>query len=292
VKRLGISVCAVIVSATLAGRVQGQGGFRGGGPGGAGGGASAIEHVTVHGSALDGIRGESADRQVTIYLPASYRGDQARRYPVVYLLPGSGDRDNAFTGPLANLQASADRLGSAAGFSSPIVVAPNALPPIAGNDSNATAWEKFIAEDLVAFIDMRYRTIAGRISRGLAGYSTGGSNVLRIGMKRSGVFSSLYMMSPDLQPGANAEWLMMVESNAENLKKCYAIAIDIGSKDPSLAAARQLKEALVRLKVPHSYEEYDGDSTNRLNERIDRNLLPFFSKVLAASANPTSPAVQ
>jgi hypothetical protein len=47
------------------------------------------------------------------------------------------------------------------------------------------------------------------------------------------------------------------------------------------------------LKIAHSYEEYDGDATSRLGDRIERNLLPFFSKSLAAApANPTSPAVQ
>jgi len=45
-------------------------------------------------------------------------------------------------------------------------------------------------------------------------------------------------------------------------------------------------------KLPDTYEEYDGDTTSRLAERIERNLLPFFSKSLAATANPTSPAVQ
>jgi hypothetical protein len=49
---------------------------------------------------------------------------------------------------------------------------------------------------------------------------------------------------------------------------------------------------MTRLKIAHNYEEYDGDYATRLSERIDRNLLPFFSKLLAAPANPTSPAVK
>lgn len=49
---------------------------------------------------------------------------------------------------------------------------------------------------------------------------------------------------------------------------------------------------MTRLHIAHSYEEYDGDHTNRVGERIERNLLPFFSRNLAAPANATSPAVQ
>jgi hypothetical protein len=47
---------------------------------------------------------------------------------------------------------------------------------------------------------------------------------------------------------------------------------------------------LTTLKVPHAYEEYDGDHTNRVGERLERSVLPFFSRHLAAPANPTSPS--
>jgi hypothetical protein len=45
---------------------------------------------------------------------------------------------------------------------------------------------------------------------------------------------------------------------------------------------------MARLRSPHYYEEYDGESVGRIETR----LLPFFSRNLAAPANPTSPAVQ
>lgn len=56
-------------------------------------------------------------------------------------------------------------------------------------------WETYIAEDLVAHIDSRYRTIANRGVRGLAGHSMGGYGTVRIGMKHPEVFSALYAMS-------------------------------------------------------------------------------------------------
>ena len=64
------------------------------------------------------------------------------------------------------------------------------------SDSVTTGnWEKFIAEDLVAYIDGKYRTLPTRMSRGLAGHSMGGYGALKIGMKRPDVFGSLYLMS-------------------------------------------------------------------------------------------------
>jgi S-formylglutathione hydrolase FrmB len=63
------------------------------------------------------------------------------------------------------------------------------------NSPTTGDWERFVAEDLVAFIDSHYRTLAKPISRGLAGQFMGGYGALRIGMKRPDVFSSLYIMS-------------------------------------------------------------------------------------------------
>jgi enterochelin esterase-like enzyme len=100
-----------------------------------------------------------------------------------------------------------------------------------------------------------------------------------------------------LRPDIVAKWaanapLEMLEQYASNLKKYYAVAIDIGTSDTLLASNRQLHDALTRLRVPHAFEEYDGDHTNKVRERIESNLLPFFSKNLVAPANPTSPAPQ
>jgi S-formylglutathione hydrolase FrmB len=321
----------------------------------------------VHGKALEGnLEADSPDREVTVYLPPSYAGDQARRYPAVYLLHGYGGRDDTFIARLANLPESEDKLAAAQGFSELIVVTPNAFSLHKGsmysNSVTSGDWERFVAEDLVAYVDGHYRTLAKRMSRGLAGHSMGGYGALRIGMKRPDVFSSLYIMSacclapntnprteamaaaeaiktraqaeeaarapgfgpsvslasaaawspnpknPPLyldlpvkdgkvRPDIVAKWaanapLEMLEHYVPGLKSYYAIAIDIGTKDTLIASNRQLQEAMTRLTIPHSYEEYDGDHTNKVRERIERNMLPFFSKNLVAPANPTSPSVQ
>jgi enterochelin esterase-like enzyme len=337
------------------------------GPPGAGPPAGTVEKVTVHGKALEGnLEGDSPDREVTVYLPPSYATDQARRYPVVYLLHGYGGRDDTFTTRLAKLQESGDRLAAAQGFSELIVVIPNAFTLHKGsmysNSVTTGDWESFIAQDLVAYMDGHYRTLAKRMSRGLAGHSMGGYGAARIGMKRPDVFSSLYLMSsccltasanpqsegmkaaeaiktraqaeeaarapgfgaavtlaeaaawspnpknPPLfldlpvkdgkvRPDIVAKWaanapLTMLETSVAALKSYYAIAIDVGTKDNLVTTNRQLHEAMMRLTIPHGYDEYDGDHTNRVGERIEKNVLPFFSRNLVAPANPTSPLVQ
>jgi enterochelin esterase-like enzyme len=371
VKATGVALVVALAAGAAAmveaqGRAGGAG--RAGGPGRGAGPAlpGTVERIVVHGKALEGnLEGDSPDREATVYLPPSYASDQARRYPVVYLLHGYGGREDTFTARLANVQESGDRLAAAQGFSELIVVTPSALSLHKGsmysNSPTTGDWERFIAEDLVAYMDGHYRTLATRMSRGLAGHSMGGYGALRIGMKRPDVFFNLYLMSsccltanrnpqpeamaaaeaiktraqaeeaarapgfgpsvslasaaawspnpanPPLfldlpvkdgkvRPDLVAKWaanapLEMVEQYAASLNKYYAVAIDIGTKDSLLASNRQLHEAMTRLRIAHYYEEYDGDHTDKVRERIERNVLPFFAKNLVAPPNPTSPQV-
>jgi len=113
--------------------------------------------------------------------------------------------------------------------------------------------------------------------------------------KNAPLFLDLPVKDGKVRPEIVAKWvanapLEMVEQHASNLQKYYAIAMDVGTADSLLGANRELHAALTRLRVPHSYEEYDGDHTNRVRERIESQVLPFFARHLAAPANLTSPA--
>jgi len=371
-----LKVAAWIAVAAIGGMTlvdaQGRGG-RAGGAGGPGGPPAAkpsngtVERIVVHGKSLEGnLEGDSPDRDATVYLPPSYATSPMRRYPVLYLLHGYGGKEDTFTSRLANVAESEDRLAAQQGFSEFIVVTPSAYTLHKGSMYSASPtigdWEKFIAEDLVAYMDSHYRTLATRMSRGLAGHSMGGYGALRIGAKRPDVFLSLYLMSscclnanrnpnpqamaasdaiktreqavdaaaapgfgpstslasaaawsanpnnPPLfldlpvkdgkvRPDIVAKWvanapLETIDANVAALNRYYSVAVEVGLQDPLLASNQQLHEALTRNHVPHYYEEYEGDHTNKVRERIERNVLPFFSKNLASPVNPTSPTPQ
>jgi len=193
---VGAVVAVLVLGTSVTGVVNAQG--RGGR--GAASAAGTVEKVVVHGKSLEGnLEGDSPDRAATVYLPPTYASDQSRRFPVIYLLHGYGGQEDTFTERLASLQQSSDTLAAGQGFSSAIVVTPSAYSLHKGSmySSSPTTgdWERFIAEDLVAYMDSHYRTLADRMSRGLAGHSMGGYGALRIGMKRPDVFFSLYLMS-------------------------------------------------------------------------------------------------
>jgi S-formylglutathione hydrolase FrmB len=162
-----------------------------------------VERVIVHGQSLEGnLARLSADRAVLVYLPSAYDKDADQRYPVLYLLHGASETGHLlWTGTLANIQEIADRvLAGTAPSRGLIVVMPDASSPYLGtlysNSVTEGNWEEFVARDLVDYIDQRYRTIANRESRGIAGHSRGGYGALRLAMLRPDVFSLVYAFSP------------------------------------------------------------------------------------------------
>jgi S-formylglutathione hydrolase FrmB len=159
----------------------------------------AVELIKVHGKALEGsLEGDSADRDVFVFLPPSYAKEKTRRYSVVYALHGYSIGAEQWTNEIHVPQTIEGAF--AQGAQEMIVVVPDSKTMHNGSmySSSATTgdFEQFIAHDVVVYIDSHYRTIAKRTSRGLVGHSMGGYGASRIGMKHSDVFGSLYIMSP------------------------------------------------------------------------------------------------
>jgi enterochelin esterase-like enzyme len=160
---------------------------------------ATVENIKIHGTALeDNLEGDAVDRDVIVFLPPSYRKDKRRRYPVVYALHGYSIGAEQWTHEIHVPQTIEGAF--AQGAKEMIVVLPDSKTVHNGSmySSSVTTgdFEKFIAHDVVTYIDAHYRTIPNRQSRGLVGHSMGGYGASRIGMKHSDVFGSLYIMSP------------------------------------------------------------------------------------------------
>jgi len=187
----------------------------------------AVERIKVHGASLEGnLEGDAVDRDVIVFLPPSYAGDPARRYPVVYALHGYSIGAEQWTKEIHVPQTIEGAF--AKGVREMIVVLPDSKTLHNGSmySSSVTTgdFEDFVARDLVAYIDSHYRTIPDRMSRGLVGHSMGGYGATRIGMKHPDVFGSLYIMSPcclsarEAPPPAMAAVLEAIKSPAEAVK--------------------------------------------------------------------------
>jgi S-formylglutathione hydrolase len=313
-----------------------------------------LERVQVFGQSLEGnLLGETASPDVSIYLPPSYATERNRRYPVVYMLHGYTGTDLGYFGTTEGRQAHliAERVFGAGKTQEMILVMPNCMNAFGGcmYSSSVTAgdWEGYVAEDLVAYLDSHYRTLARRESRGIAGHSMGGYGALRIGMKRPDVFSALYALSscclnegtvrargegpspaeairsleeargnraaqgtlaraaawapnPDnpplyldlptkngeVVPEVAVKWaanspVAMLDQYVPNLKKYTAIQLDIGLQDGLITSNEVFVARLRRFGVPHTYLTYEGDHGNRIPQRLEEHVLPFFSQHLS-----------
>ena len=158
-----------------------------------------VEHIKIHGTALEGnLEGNAVDRDVIVFLPPSYASEPTRHYPVVYALHGYSIGAEQWTHEIHVPQTLEGAF--AQGAQEMIVVLPDSKTVHNGSmySSSVTTgdFETYITHDVVAYIDSNYRTIPDRESRGLAGHSMGGYGTTRLGMKHPDVFGSIYIMSP------------------------------------------------------------------------------------------------
>jgi enterochelin esterase-like enzyme len=157
-----------------------------------------VERIKIRGASLEGnLEGNAVDRDALVFLPPSYGRDASRRYPVVYALHGYSIGAAQWAQEIHAPQTVEGAF--AQGVREMIVVLPDSRTVHSGSmySSSVTTgdFERYVARDVVEYMDAHYRTIPDRKSRGLVGHSMGGYGAFRIGMKHPEVFGSLYVMS-------------------------------------------------------------------------------------------------
>ena len=163
-------------------------------------GKSTIQEVVIPAPSLVGNLVETPTTQAgAVYLPHGYATAKARRYPVIYLLHGIYD-DHSVWVRFVGIKPMLDRLIASGRLPEVIVVMPDGGNRYGGGyyrDSPVTGkWQAFLAEDLVGFVDRRYRTIASPTGRAFVGWSMGGQGAIQLAMDRPGVASAIYALSP------------------------------------------------------------------------------------------------
>ncbi len=160
----------------------------------------SFESAVLKGNPL----GDPHVREVPVYLPPGY-DTSSERYPVIYALTG-------FTGfgrTLLNRSAFSealdqrlDRLIRTGRMRPAIVVMPDCFTRYGGSqylDSEATGrYETHIIEELIPFIDSKYRTIPEAAQRAVMGKSSGGFGSLILGMRHPDVFGIIACHSGDM----------------------------------------------------------------------------------------------
>ena len=123
-----------------------------------------------------------------VILPVDYATSSAR-YPVLYLLHGyTGNFTDWVT--LTNVADYAHKYRE-------IVVMPEGDNSFYTNSQAdpKRAWEDYIIQDLIPYVDAYFRTLAARQGRAIAGLSMGGYGALKLGLKYPQMFCAVASLS-------------------------------------------------------------------------------------------------
>jgi S-formylglutathione hydrolase FrmB len=216
-----------------------------------------------------------------VRLPPSYETEPQRRYPVAYYLHGaSGDETNWLN--LGRLGTTLDSL-VAAGAPEMIVVMPdgddgfyttwnflgdwagcrrNRPPDAEPADAYCVPWphyDDYIARDLVGFVDGRYRTLAERRHRGIAGLSMGGYGAVALALSYPDVFAAAASHSGVLSPALGTARVRVPAGrfDLDSIRASYgslrSITGPVFGKDSVAWASRDPAQLAARLRAgrPH-----------------------------------------
>ncbi|HET8672456.1 MAG TPA: alpha/beta hydrolase-fold protein [Thermoleophilaceae bacterium] len=162
------------------------------------------EHVFESDALRGNALGDPPERPLWVYLPPGYDEEPERRYPCVYMIQGlTGQLDmwrnrSAFR---RNFPELADDLFARGDAPPCVLVWVDAWTSLGGSqflDSPATGrYHTYLCEEILPWVDERYRTLAAPEHRGIAGKSSGGYGAMVTPMLRPDLFGGLATHSGD-----------------------------------------------------------------------------------------------
>jgi len=220
------------------------------------------------------------DMPYRVILPAGYSDAKATsRHPVIYLLHGLTGHFNNWTD-----STKVEEYALASKF---IIVTPEGDNGwYTDSVTKATdKYESYIVKELIPEIEAKYRTIADRDNRMIAGLSMGGYGATKFGLKYPEMFSIVGAFSGALGAAsfteknaaaagrgidaimgaedaesrkANDIFKLVRELTPERIKALPFIYQSCGTEDFLIQNNREFMMLLVEKKVPHEYRQHPG----------------------------------
>jgi enterochelin esterase-like enzyme len=203
-------------------------------------------------------------RQIWVYLPPGYEKNPTVRYPVLYLLHGSGDTPAAWT-MAGNANIILDNLIADKKSKPMIVIMPggHAVPYGSAPEiqaKNTPLMEEYMIKEVMPWAESKYRIQSGRQNHAIAGLSMGGGQTLNIGFAHLDRFSHIGVFSS----AAGQEFADRFKSLFDNPKdtnaKLKVFWIGIGDQDRIFAGerAKVFFEILKKGNLQHTRRIIEG----------------------------------
>lgn len=217
------------------------------------------------------------ERRLTIYTPPGYDNNK-NKYPVLYLLHGSGGDEEAWV-TLGRVPQIMDNLIAEGKIKPMIVVMPNGNPSKQAapgetkeNFSYRPTMSQFLPnfadgsyeisfDEIVKFVDSRFRTKAEKSQRAVAGLSMGGFHSLLISANHPDLFDYVGLFSPGTPSN---RMLDSTKSAYQNLDEKFITQknkgfklywIGIGKTDFLYQSMQEFRKRLDKLNFRYTYVE-------------------------------------
>ncbi len=271
-------------------------------------GARGVEHAVLPGTLVTVQVPSPAVGEVLpalVYLPPGYFTQTTRRYPVLYLLHGVPGSPEQFV-DVGDAQVAEALLVARGQMPPTILVMPEGAPNLLDDTEwvngagRHQAWMNYIATDVVRAIDHRFRTIARRADRAIAGLSEGGYAALNIGLHHLGEFGLLeswsgytkastatrYFGGRAALEAANSPALEAVSRRASLVAHHTYIWFYCGRSDEDLGQNVRFDEELALLGVPHHFLVRPGAHNWKLWRGLMSRSLIVAGRYFSGSPDP------
>lgn len=250
-----------------------------------------------------------------VILPTDYEraSSKGKRYPVLYLLHGLGGSANDWVSNRAHLADYAAQYPF-------IIIVPEGKDGWYTDGSVANEkFESYFVEELIPDVDRRFRTIASREGRAVAGLSMGGYGSLKFALKHPELFAFAGSMSgalaaPSWTPEmplpefikpsiarvfgpagsdvrrANDIYRLARELTPERVAALPYLYLDCGTEDFLISNSRDFSALLIEKKVPHEFRELPGTHSWPYWDRQVQEVLRIAAHKLSAPSDSTAKA--
>jgi enterochelin esterase-like enzyme len=244
------------------------------------------------------------ERKYAVYLPPDYETSE-RSYPVLYLLHGGGDDQTGWIqfGEVMNIADKAINEGKATPM---VIIMPDANTGQRGFYNNAAStwrYEDFFFEELMPFVEKKYRIKAEKRFRAISGLSMGGDGSFTYALHHPELFSSACPLSAGIGPLTledaktrlrrdnpsmpdslivnfynRQSVLVLVNAMPDTLKKSVRWYIDCGDDDVLSEGNSLVHIAMWKKEIPHEFRTRDGGHNWTYWRRSLPDVLEFISQ--------------
>lgn len=210
-----------------------------------------------------------------VYTPPGYEAESDRKYPVLYLLHGAFDCDDAWStvgragfildNLIAKKLAEPMVVVMPAGHTGPFSFRPGGLA--------TDEFDRDFVADIQPYVESHYRVHTNRANTAIAGLSMGGAQTLSIGIPHLGKFAYLGVFSSGVfgidrhGPGRDSSGPSWEERNKQYLEdaalkeELELVWFATGKDDFLLETSRHTAEMLKKYDFDVTYKETEGGHT-------------------------------